>query len=161
MMHRNTYSCESHQNILACRSLDGCQESLLLSWHILIDWCTMSKFSDFKLSLRPSQAQSGSQTYSIGISMWLRRKVSVCNTGDLGSIPGSGRSPGERNGNPLQYSCLENPMDRGAWQATVHGVAKSRTRLSNFTYLLTYASHQGSCTHRDPSLVFSEHVGRS
>ena len=44
---------------------------------------------------------------------------------DAGSIPGSGRSPGERNGNPLQYSCLENPMDRGAWQATVHSVAES------------------------------------
>ena len=46
------------------------------------------------------------------------------NAGDLGSVPGSGRSPGEGNGNPLQCSCLENPMDRGAWQATVHGVAK-------------------------------------
>ena len=51
--------------------------------------------------------------------------------GDPGSIPGSGRSPGEGNGNPLQYSCLENSMDRGAWQATVHGVAKSRTGLNN------------------------------
>ena len=49
---------------------------------------------------------------------------------DQGSIPGLGRSP-EENGNPLQYSCLENPMDRGAWQATVHGVAKSWTQLSN------------------------------
>ena len=48
-----------------------------------------------------------------------------------GQIPGSGRSPGEGNGNPLQYSCLGNPMDRGAWLATVHGVAKSQTRLSN------------------------------
>ena len=57
------------------------------------------------------------------------------NAGDLGSIPGSGRSPGEGNGNPLQYSCLENPMDRGAWWATVHGVAESRTRLSDFTSL--------------------------
>jgi len=46
---------------------------------------------------------------------------------DAGSIPGSGRSPGEGNGNPLQYSCLGNPMDRGAWQATVHGVTKSQT----------------------------------
>ena len=46
------------------------------------------------------------------------------NTEDLGSIPGSGRSPGERNGYPLQYSCLENSMDRGAWQATVHGVTR-------------------------------------
>ena len=61
-------------------------------------------------------------------------KVSVYNVGDLGSSPGLGRSPGEGNGNPLQYYCLENPMDRGAWQATVHGVAKSRTRLNDFTF---------------------------
>ena len=51
-------------------------------------------------------------------------KKSACSAGDLGSIPGSGRSPGEENGNPLQYSCLGHPMDRGAWQATVHGVTK-------------------------------------
>ena len=50
---------------------------------------------------------------------------------DTGLIPGLGRSPGEMNGNPLQYSCLENPMDRGAWRVTVHGVTKSRTRLSD------------------------------
>ena len=62
-------------------------------------------------------------------------KASACNVGDLGSIPGSGRSPGEENGNPLQYSCLENPMDGGAWWVTVHGVAKSWTRLSHFTSL--------------------------
>ena len=49
-------------------------------------------------------------------------KESACNAGDLGSIPGSGKSPGEGNGNPLQYSCLENPIDRGAWEATVHGL---------------------------------------
>ena len=54
---------------------------------------------------------------------------------DQGSIPGSGRSPGEGNGNPLQYSCLENSMDGGAWQATVHGVTKNQTRLSNFASL--------------------------
>ena len=54
-------------------------------------------------------------------------KASACNEGDLGSIPGLGRSPGEGNGNPLHYSCLENPMDGGAWWATVHGVEKSRT----------------------------------
>ena len=51
-------------------------------------------------------------------------KASVCNAGDLGSIPGSGRSPGEGSGNPLQYSCLENPMDREAWRATVHRATK-------------------------------------
>ena len=61
-------------------------------------------------------------------------KASAYNAGDLGSIPGLGRSPGEGNGTPLQYSCLENPMDRGAWWATVHGVAKNQTRLSNFTF---------------------------
>ena len=51
-------------------------------------------------------------------------KESVCNAEDLGSVPGSGRSPGEGHGNPLQCSCLENPTDRGAWGATVHGVSK-------------------------------------
>ena len=61
-------------------------------------------------------------------------KASACNVGDWGSIPGSGRSPGEGNDNPLQDSCLENPMDGGAWWATVHRVAKSRTRLSDFTF---------------------------
>ena len=60
-------------------------------------------------------------------------KASAYNVGDLGSIPGSGRSPGGGHGNPLQYSCLENPMDRGAWWATVHGVAKSWTRLKQLT----------------------------
>ena len=54
-------------------------------------------------------------------------KESACNVGDLGLIPGLGGSPGEGNGNPLQYSCLENPIDRGAWRATVHGVAESQT----------------------------------
>ena len=58
-------------------------------------------------------------------------KESACNARDPGSIPGWGRSPGEGNGNPLQYSCLENSMDRGAWWATVYGVAKSQTRLSD------------------------------
>ena len=62
-------------------------------------------------------------------------KESVCSSGDPGSIPGLGRSPGEGNGNWLQYSCLENAMDRGAWQVTVCGAAKSRTQLSDFTSL--------------------------
>ena len=60
------------------------------------------------------------------------------NAGDPSLIPGSGRSPGDENGNPLQYPCLENPMDGGSWLATVHGVAKSQTRLSNFTFMYKY-----------------------
>ena len=61
-------------------------------------------------------------------------KGSAYNVGDPGSIPGPGRSPREGNDNPPQYSCLENPMDGGAWWATVHGVTKSWTRLSDFTF---------------------------
>ena len=64
-------------------------------------------------------------------------KCLAYNVGDLGSTPGVGRSSGEGNGNPLQYSCLENPMDREAWWATVHGVTKSQTRLSEFTFTFT------------------------
>ena len=59
-----------------------------------------------------------------GLPWWLSGKEMTCNAGDTASIPGSGRSPGVGNGNPLQYSCLGNPMDRGAWRATVHGVTK-------------------------------------
>ena len=63
----------------------------------------------------------------MGFSSGSDSKESACNAGDPGLIPGWGRSLGEGNGNPHQYSCLENPMDNGAWQATVHGVVKSRT----------------------------------
>ena len=77
-----------------------------------------SKATGFRL-----KSHSGIPHSSVG-------KESACSPEDPGSIPGSGRSLGEGNSNPLQYSCLENSMDRGAWQATVHGVAKSRTRLS-------------------------------
>ena len=68
-------------------------------------------------------------------------KAAAYNAGDQVSIPGSGRSPGEGNGTPLQYSCLENSMDGGAWWATVHGVAKSQTRLSDFTLFHFLFSH--------------------
>ena len=70
-------------------------------------------------------------------------KASACNVGDLGLIPGSGRSPGEGNGNALQYSCLENPTDRGAWWATVHGGHKEseteHTHTHTYTLMLSFS----------------------
>ena len=78
-------------------------------------------------------------------------KASVYDEGDPGSIPGLGRSLGEGNGNPLQYYCLENPMDRGAWQATVHGVAKSQTRLSDFMFTF-YSISSANCAYNHPSI---------
>ena len=65
---------------------------------------------------------------------------SACNAGDLGFIPGLGRSPGEGNGNPLECSCLENSMDGGAWRATFHGVAKSWTQVSDFHFIISTLS---------------------
>ena len=73
---------------------------------------------------RASEADGGSEG-----------KESACNSGDLGSIPGSGRSPGEGNGNPLEYSCLENPTNRGVWWVTVHEVSKNQTWLT-FTFII-------------------------
>ena len=68
-----------------------------------------------------------------GFPWWLRGKESSCNAGEPGLMPGSGRSLWEGNGNPLQYSCLENPMDRGAWRAIVHGAANSWTQLKQLS----------------------------
>ena len=82
----------------------GGGEQLGLSWHPRKDWW--------------------------GLSRWLNGKASTCSA-DVGLIPGLGQFPGEGNDNPLQNSCLENPMDRGAWQAVVHGFAKSQTQLSD------------------------------
>ena len=98
--------------------------------------------------LRPESQQCLCATFFKILTNWTQYsfpggsdgKVSAYNAGDPGSIPGSGRSSGEGNGNPLQYSCLENPTGRGAWWATVYGVAKSRTRLSDFTFTFTFFS---------------------
>ena len=76
--------------------------------------------------------------------------ASVGDIRDMGSIPGLGRSPGGGHGNPLQYSCLENPMDRGAWWATVHGVAESWTQLKDLA-----CRHMSSVS---MSLVFTVHM---
>ena len=81
---------------------------------------------------------------NFGFPRWLSGKESACHagdTGDMGSSPGSGRSPGEGNGKPLQHSCLENHMDEGAWQARVHGIIKSRTSLSDKTETTKVSLH--------------------
>ena len=94
----------------------------ILKFLLLYIWCLQVK-KKFDWSIHISGFPCGSEV-----------EVSAGNAGDLGLIPGSGRSPGEGNGNPPQYSCLENPIDWGAWWATVHRVAKNRTRLRDFTH---------------------------
>ena len=81
--------------------------------------------------------QSAAVFNSLGFPGGSDSKAPDLNAGNPGPIPGSGKSPGEGNGHPLQYSCLGNPMDRGTWWATVRGVAKSRTRLSDLTFTFT------------------------
>ena len=93
-------------------------------------------------SMKEATIKRRGHSYTRGFPAGSEVKASACNAGDLGSIPGSGRSPGEENGNPLQYSCLENPMDGGAWWATVHRVAKSWTRLNDFTSLHSYMDNE-------------------
>ena len=87
-------------------------------------------------------AQSWTRLKRLSSSSSSSGKESACKAGDMGPIPGSGRSHGEGNGNPLQYSCLENSMDRKAWQATVHGVTKSRTRLGDSTATTIHLAHK-------------------
>ena len=80
-------------------------------------------------------------------------KESACNAGDLGSIPGSGRSPGEGNGEPIQYSCLENPMDRGAWQAAVHGVVRVGHNLATKPPLPPFLCQECTLTFSTEALI--------
>ena len=85
----------------------------------------------------PAGEAPGSKTKPLRLHwapMWFSGKESTCQAGATCSVPGSGRSPREGNGNPLQYSCLENPMNRGVWKAAVHGVTEGWTRLSDFTF---------------------------
>ena len=101
-------------------SVHGISQAGILEWVAI----SFSKGYSQPKDRMPSPAlKAGSFTTGTSLVAQLG-KESTCNVGDLGSIPGLGRSPGEGNGNPLQYSCLENPMNRGAWRATVHGVAK-------------------------------------
>ena len=87
--------------------------------------------SDNSSIMIPLIINMGSLYRFMGFPVGSDGKESACKAGDLGSIPGSEKSPGEQNGYPLWYSCLENSMDRGAWWATFHGVAKSQTQLSD------------------------------
>ena len=99
----------------------------------------------------------------MGFPVGTSSKQPACQAGDAGSISGSGRPPGEGNGNPLQYFCLENPMDRGAWWASVHGVTKSRTRLCDLHFHRYYFfplgtsytsdSKESACNAGDPGLI--------
>ena len=95
-----------HSELTPCSTLDS-------SLYMIHDTCSTCS----SLHLRST----------LGVPSGSFGQESTCNTGDPGSVPGSGRSPGERNGNPFQYSCLENPMDGGAWRATVHGITKNET----------------------------------
>ena len=101
--------------------------------------CSAKQHRGQETSLAPKQATKiDSLCIVCLLPRWLSSKESICNTGDTGDaglIPGSGRSPGGGNGNSLQYSCQNNPTDRGAWWAIVHEVAKSRTRLNDVTSL--------------------------
>ena len=103
------------------------------------------------LSFTPSSlnlvTQFISHYFLCGLPQWLSSKDSASNVGDMGSIPGSGRFPGEGNGNPLQYSCLGNPIDRGAWWAIVHGVTKSWIRLRDNTTICILLRYPSSYTH--------------
>ena len=90
--------------------------------------CVSSHLAEFfSFSIYIPHTHTHTHTHTYRLPQWLSGKQSTCNTGDkgdTGSIPGLGRSPRQGNGNPLQYSCLKNPMDRKAWWATVYGVAK-------------------------------------
>ena len=108
------------------------QTYVKISWAIYLGpmYLTWSRFN------KPELEKVWPREWPRGFSGGSDGKESACNAGDPGLIPGLGRSPGEGNGNPLQYSCQENPMERGAWQAIVHGLAKSQTRLSaSHTYI--------------------------
>ena len=95
-------------------------------------WPLLSQVKE--VSLYVSTGEMWEQNVACGgLSQCLSGRESTCNAGDVGSISGSGRSSREGNGTPLQYSCLENPTDRGAWWTAVHGVAKSQTRLKRLS----------------------------
>ena len=130
------YVVASPGRVCFCLSLILCYTSLLnlnneqeitLDWEIILKSCTEKSQRNFSSTSIPLASFLFICLREIRLPQWLSNKESTCQcrkSGHSGPIPGSGRSPGEGNGNPLQYSCLENPTDGGAWWATVHGVPK-------------------------------------
>ena len=110
-------------------------------------WATVHGVSKSRTRLSDFHSLGLNSGFSLDFPGGSDGKVSVYNAGDLGSIPGSGRFPGKRNGNPLQYSCPKSHGWRSLVQATVHGVAKSQTRLSDFTFFHFHALEKEMATH--------------
>ena len=109
--------------------------------HVMSWWCQSRDITvaAYSVLVSPEGIRKGTKNTCLleattRLPWWLRCKPSACDAGDLGLILGLGRSPGEGNGNPCQHFCLENSIDRGAWQATVHGVAKSWSQLSEWHF---------------------------
>ena len=117
--------------------MDFSPKFFLYIWFYYVLSSNLYSVHDVKHDLKMS-CYCGHTTWAIMLSRGFPGgsdgKESTCNAGDSGLMPGTGRTPGERNGYPLQYSCLENSMDKGAWQATVHGVINSQTRLRDYTF---------------------------
>ena len=112
----------------------------LRCWEVTLYKIThLEKWQSWDLNLTIMLQRFSTHLPSHGLSWWLNSKESTCNTGDVGSIPRLGISPGGGNGSLLQYSCLGSSVDRRAWWTTVHRVAKGRTQLSNW-----------ACTHQAP-----------
>ena len=101
-----------------------------------LKWGDDPLYISFRLFVRKYKQKCWSLCKYMGFPGGAAVKNLTANAGDPSSIPESGRSPGRGNSYPLQYSCLDNPMDRGAWRARVHGVTKSRTQLSNCTHMV-------------------------
>ena len=117
----------SHTECVYFYSLGEEYLAIWIQWKFVL-FCRQRKVSRSKDCIRTSDGMLNQGSFLFWrFPCWLSGKEFICNAGDLGSIPGSRRSLGEGNGNPLQYSCQGNPMDRRAWQAAVRGVAKSRT----------------------------------
>ena len=129
-----TFRSLIHFEFIFVYGVRKCSHFIIL--HVAVQFSQHHLLKSFIESIPFTIATKRIKYLGINLPKETNGKASAYNVGDLGSIPGLGRSPGEGNGNPLQYSCLENPMEGGPGRLLVHGVAKSQTRLSNFTSLL-------------------------